>query len=308
MMSNEISFKTLSIEIQDVITDILMNIYSNLEVSSIILFGSRARGDFHDKSDIDLIFILNDLPIRKNYSTYSRYDIKGFNVDLNTFDHQSLKSILNIPAWQYRIADAVVVDEVTKGSFISSISSSFDKIIKPIFTEKERTKRTNILCSYLIGLFRALDKDYVEGGFRFYILAEILVQSLFLFCERLKILPFSKGNPIYSGELTSHLCNIILGWPVPPYYLDNISTMTKEPWSNLNNILRNARLINRKIQSIVDRGYEPASILHLIIPSASDLVDFQKAFSQGCWYAPDENEVLKTAKWLSGYDSGDISL
>jgi predicted nucleotidyltransferase len=61
----------------------LSNIYGS-HLKAVILYGSYARGDFHENSDIDLMILLDltDMEI-KNY----RHELSGMTYDFN-WDHE----------------------------------------------------------------------------------------------------------------------------------------------------------------------------------------------------------------------------
>ncbi len=61
MLGTEIKY------LSQIIKDIIVNVARSegVEVKRIILFGSRARGDYREDSDWDLLIIVSDLPDRR---------------------------------------------------------------------------------------------------------------------------------------------------------------------------------------------------------------------------------------------------
>lgn len=70
--------------IKPIVLEEIRSLAKKYQVEKIILFGSRARGDFHQKSDIDIAvkggdFVPFALEIDENTSTLLEYDIINLN-------------------------------------------------------------------------------------------------------------------------------------------------------------------------------------------------------------------------------------
>lgn len=104
---------------------------SRIEVSSIILFGSRVRGDYKPWSDIDLVVVAKNLPqsYKDRWSLLTTFPYSD-GIEINAYTpHEFLKAIENI--------DLTALDSLSEGTVI--YDNGFLRSAKKVFQELETT-------------------------------------------------------------------------------------------------------------------------------------------------------------------------
>lgn len=99
--------------------ELYMTVASSHAVEGVWIFGSVARHDDTDTSDLDLLFVLGT-PRSQGFSKYSATQSNGTKVDLNVLTRDELPQLISDPHWQYRLMDATSVRVTGRSSRVVS--------------------------------------------------------------------------------------------------------------------------------------------------------------------------------------------
>ncbi len=201
-------------------------------LDTMFVFGSVARGDVADTSDIDVICVLSETRPHGRYAYEFTRLPNGVDCDLNLLTWKELLVRLSTPDWHYRLFTAEVL--CSPGGNITRSCSWLDTCKAWILSEAARENRISSLIDD-INILR-IRAQRLAGEFpslQRWLLAELLELLLLISLEKAADLPFRLRNPISQLDRCGQL----------PKWWPNAAgaTPVDDKWKWLKNLLHSTR-------------------------------------------------------------------
>lgn len=166
------------------------------DVRACLLFGSRARGDAHSDSDLDLIHVVRGRAAGTGGLDYQRFVFGGTKVDSNAIALRRLNQYCSDPHWAYRLCTARPIT-ARSADPATEILAWLQGIHQMIAAEPACRHRAALQLRDLDRLLSTLSPIYPRlPHVVFYTLAEMADLGPILFLELCGKAPFQTGRPV----------------------------------------------------------------------------------------------------------------
>ncbi len=206
----------------------LVSTQRNHHLWATLLFGSIARNQWRQESDIDIIYLAEQVEPRGHI--YCPQTFGKFHFDVNIATIEGLNTLLWDPHWQYRIADAVVLDVQTDRR--RALAEWLCTVKEWIRQPEAQLHRVKILTSRLRVFLRWMrDHTPQPAAAESHLVVAATWLGILLRSEQAGFIPFvDNDNP----EMQEALADFLDQLPFDTRPADNPGT--KEKWGRLKKI------------------------------------------------------------------------